>query len=82
MQESQLLIVSTLLCRITHILYVLWQGRVQYEIVGDFPSPYFFKINQNNGLISIANNLKTDKAFSYKVNVEATPITAVLYKSE
>jgi protocadherin Fat 4 len=47
------------------------QGRVQYEIVGDFPAPYFFNIDQNSGQINVKNDLKSDKGFSYKIRVMA-----------
>ncbi len=47
----------------------LFQGRIRYEIIGDFPAPYFFKIEETGGQIKVANNLTTDRAFSYKVRV-------------
>ena len=40
---------------------------MKHEITGDFPAPYFFSIDENSGKVTVKNNLKNDKAFSYKV---------------
>lgn len=48
------------------------QGRIKYQMVGNFPAPYFFSINEDTGDISVAQNLKTDKASTYTVSAMAS----------
>ena len=43
------------------------QGHVRYELIGDFPAPYFFSIDASSGTVKVKNNLKADKALTYKV---------------
>ena len=50
--------------------YYFFQGRIKYEILGDFPAPYFFQVRDDSRRITVANNLKEDKASSYIVSVE------------
>ena len=44
------------------------QGRIKYKLIGDFPAPYFFKIDENSGIITIRKSLKADKATNYTVS--------------
>ncbi|KAH3862863.1 hypothetical protein DPMN_025838 [Dreissena polymorpha] len=36
------------------------RGQVVYELVGDFPSPYFFQVNRTTGVITQTNDLRYD----------------------
>ena len=44
------------------------QGRIKYKLIGDFPAPYFFKIDENSGMITIRKSLKADKGTNYTVS--------------
>ena len=50
------------------MLVVCLQGRILYSIVGDFPAPYFFSVDERSGQIKVAQNLKADKVFAYTVS--------------
>ena len=47
-----------------------FQGDLRYSIVGDYPAPNFFKINQNDGRIFLSSDLKNDslKLTNYNVS--------------
>lgn len=38
----------------------LFQGRIFYEVVGDYPAPSFFSVQNETGAISVAADLRTD----------------------
>ena len=46
------------------------QDKLRYEIIGDYPSPSFFEINEESGLISVKAPLKEDnlKSTDYQVS--------------
>ena len=50
-----------------YVPLIVFQGNVRYQLVGDFPAPYFFKINEHDGRITVRKTLKADKATNYTV---------------
>jgi len=46
----------------------LFQGTMTYELVGDFPAPYFFAVHPTEGVVSVKNDLALDTAFTYLVS--------------
>jgi len=59
---------------------VCFQGRVVYNITGDYPAPSFFNITKN-GQIKIAANLKSDnlKSTSYIVSAPSCCLCILTY---
>ncbi|XP_046564129.1 protocadherin Fat 1-like, partial [Haliotis rubra] len=47
------------------------KGRIVYGLVGDLRAPYFFTINDTNGIITLRNSIRTDTFMSYKARVTA-----------
>ena len=49
----------------------LKQGRLRYRIIGDYPAPSFFNIKEDDGQITVSNDLKTDnlKSTEYSVSI-------------
>lgn len=43
-------------------------ANITYVIVGKPPAPYYFKIDENTGLITVRNNLTTDDSLTYTVS--------------
>ncbi len=42
---------------------------MRYEIIGDYPAPSFFNIKDDDGQITVSNDLKTDNLKSTEYNV-------------
>jgi protocadherin Fat 4 len=42
-------------------------NKISYKIIGDDTAPNYFRIDANNGQISISNNLANDGTWEYKV---------------
>ena len=47
------------------------QGEITFRIVGDYPSPSFFRINDRTGEISVRRDLKSDNLKSVDYTVGA-----------
>ncbi len=54
-----------------HTTYCSSQGQLRYEIIGDYPAPSFFQIKEDDGQITVKNDLKTDnlKSTQYDVSI-------------
>lgn len=52
--------------------YFIFQGQIQYDLIGDYPTESFFSINNDNGNIFTLTSLKTDslRSNSYVVSHE------------
>ncbi|XP_070182145.1 protocadherin Fat 1-like [Littorina saxatilis] len=46
-------------------------GSIKYRLTGEGQGPYYFKINENTGRITVARNLRTGRDMSYTLLVEA-----------
>lgn len=42
--------------------FTVFQGRIQYEVVGIYPAPSFFDVDKDSGVIRIIRDLKEDKS--------------------
>ena len=47
----------------------VFQEKIQFEVIGDYPAPSFFKIGNNSGDVSIKSDLKADNLKSTKYTV-------------
>lgn len=54
-------------------------ANITYVAIGKPPTPYFFGVDENTGLITIKNKLTTDDSLTYTVSIHRiTRITAVM----
>ena len=56
-----------------------FQGRLRYGIIGDYPAPSFFRIKEDDGQITVSNDLKTDNLKSTEYNVSILFIIRCTY---
>ena len=50
------------------MLWLWWQRALLYEITGDGLASTLFRLDVNNGLITLAQSLRSDTADSYVVS--------------
>ena len=44
----------------TELCYVLFQMKMNYEIIGDYPGPDFFAIELESGMVYVKRDLRED----------------------
>ncbi|XP_046579035.1 protocadherin Fat 4-like [Haliotis rubra] len=47
------------------------KGTIVYTATGDLQAPYYFNINQTNGIVTVRNNIRDDVASNYALRVAA-----------
>ncbi|XP_046579032.1 protocadherin Fat 4-like [Haliotis rubra] len=47
------------------------KGTIVYTATGDLQAPYYFNINQTNGIVTVRNNIRDDVASKYALRVAA-----------
>ena len=49
-------------------MYFQLQDNLVFELIGTPPAPYFFRINYDDGDISVQRSIKQDRNMQYRVS--------------
>ncbi len=68
-QPAYIKLYSILLLSILKYYFCPLQHNIEYQIVGTVPAPYYFKIDQRSGVVSIKNSVASGSDTTYTVTI-------------